>query len=136
MKTDITVQHISTSAQAIAPGKTSEIKALTVRSDSLSRTVDRWNDGYVWAGALAVLVAGIVFLAQFFIIRRGRELSVVQSQLIAAKDRQANADARDQDERIAFARQQAAESNAAADKADEAAKKLTNALQKRNAELL
>jgi hypothetical protein len=67
---------------------------------------------------LALLVAFLVYFAQWRIIRKGKELSQVQTDLIAAKDRQSALDSKDQDERIAFAQNQAAASNEAAGKAN------------------
>ena len=69
-----------------------EIHTLTLESDRLGKSIDRFNDEYVWLGALALLVALGVFLAQFLIIRKGRALSTAQTALLSAKDRKLKAD--------------------------------------------
>ena len=113
---------MTTNAQSNLPGNTSQIESLTKQGNSLSHEIDSWNAGYVLLGALALFVAFWIFFAQWKIIRKGKELSGVQTDLIAAKDRQALVDSKDKDERIADARREAATSNEAAGKANEAAK--------------
>lgn len=109
---------MSTNAQTVDPGNSSEIQTLTQEASRLNHAVDSWNTAYVWFGAFALLVAFLVFFAQYRIIRKGRELSDAQAKLIAAKDLQAATDSKNQDERISAAQKQAAISNEAAGKAN------------------
>ncbi len=115
--------------------KAPELQTLAQRNSQLSSSIDTWNAWYVWFGAAALLVAFLVFFSQWRIIRKSKELALVQSDLIATKDRQAALDSRDQDERIAIAQMQAADSNRAAGKANEAAKQADERAQKAQASL-
>ena len=97
------------------------MQRLTAESDRLTHAVDSWNMWYIGFGLAALVIAFLVFFAQWRIIRKGRELASVQSDLIAAKDRQSVADSKDQDERIAAAQNKAADSDKAAGQANERA---------------
>ena len=71
MKAAITVATINTKATSSTPGKVSEIQSLTDRSDRLAKSIEEWNAGYIWLGAIALLVAFAVFFSQWRIIRKG-----------------------------------------------------------------
>lgn len=117
-----TAKGMNVTAKSADPGNTSEIQSLVLESQRLGNAVDRWNDGYVWLGAIALLVAFLVFFAQFRIIRKGRELSIMQTALLAAKDRQLKADLEQKDNEIAGANKKAGDANERAATASATAK--------------
>ncbi len=110
-------------AKPADPGKASEIQSLVVESQRMEKSVNRWNDGYVWFGAVGLLVAFLIFFAQFLIIRRGRQLSTVQTALLAAKDMQLKFDLEQKDNEIAGVNKKAGEANERAGDANKEAAK-------------
>jgi len=120
---------VTKTATTASSRNASEIQSLTQCSERLAKSVDRWNDGYVWLGAVALLVAFGVFFAQYLIIKRGRQLSGVQTSLLAAKDRQLKEDLKQKDADIALADTKASEANVLAANAESGNLKLKTELE-------
>lgn len=69
-----------------------EIHALTLRAEDLSQSVDWWNTAMIWALIFAALAAVAVVITTHMALRRAKELSDTQDQLIQAKDDQLKAE--------------------------------------------
>ncbi len=106
------------------PGSVPKIYALTKESERLAQSVDRWNNLYVFAGAVALVLAVVVFIAQWKIISDGRKLSAAQAELIAAKDRELKAALSQHEADIADTNKKVAEANREAAHATEKAANL------------
>ncbi|MGD1090671.1 MAG: hypothetical protein ABSB35_01630 [Bryobacteraceae bacterium] len=96
----------------------SEIQALASRVQDITDSIARWNNAYVVLVALTVVLAGLVFVSQFVVIRKGKALEVAQGNLASAKEAQAVTDSKTKDVKIAdalgaaaLAGQRAAEAN-------------------------
>jgi hypothetical protein len=77
-------------------------QSLTARAQDLGRSVDNWNTAYMVLVGLTVLLAAGVFIAQFVVINKSKQLSAIQSQLIAdAGARAAEANEKAESERLA-----------------------------------
>lgn len=92
--------------------KVSEIQSLTARAQDLGRSINNWNTAYVFLVFVTVLLAALVFIAQFVVIRRSKELAVIQERL-----------SQDKDLKIAEASRAAGEANQRAAEANEKAEK-------------
>lgn len=115
----------------------SQIQSLTDRAQSLSRSQDRWNDAYMVFVALTVLLAALVFVAQYIASRKGKQLAVVQAELILLKDEALGTELKDKDLKIADATKASGEANERAGNANEKAAELyrqAEVLRKQNLE--
>jgi hypothetical protein len=97
------------------------IQSLTSRVQTATTAVDWWNNKYVWFVAIGVVVAAIVFFAQFKVIRKAKELADAQSLLGTEKDRQAALDSKNKDLEIAAAKESAAKASERAEEANKRA---------------
>jgi hypothetical protein len=109
---------------APAGDNVSEIQSLASRAQELERSLNDLNSWYVGLVFLTVLLAAAVFLVQFLVIRKSRELAQTQSLLLASKDAQLAEDLRNKDLKIGEAQREAGGANERAGQANESAKKL------------
>jgi hypothetical protein len=91
----------TTNAAVPAGDNVSEIQSLASRIQDLCRSVNELNSSYVGLVFLTFLLAAAVFLVQFLVIRKSKELAEAQSLLLAAKDAQLAVDLKDRDLKIA-----------------------------------
>ncbi len=98
-------------AEQINSSGDKSIQALTDRAQTAARAVDSWSNWYVWFVALGVVVAAFVFVAQFKVIRKAKELADAQDALSLEKDRQGAVDSKNKDLEIAAAKAAAATAN-------------------------
>jgi hypothetical protein len=96
-----------------------EIQSLTLRVRDLSQAVDFWNVVMLWGLAIAALAAIVVGISTRLAVVRTGQLGDAQDQLIAAKDRQLQAELKEKDRQIAVAGQDAAHASERAGKASE-----------------
>jgi hypothetical protein len=89
--------------------KLSLIQSLTTRIQDLSNSIETWNNWYIAFVAATVVLAALVFTAQFAVIRKSKRLANTQNELMAEKDRLASADSQAKDVEIAEAKQKAGE---------------------------
>lgn len=100
-----------------------EINKLNNEVARLSGAVDWWNSAIIVMMVVAALAATGLLITQYVAFRKAKQLSDVQGSLAQAKDRQAVADSKEKDQKIAAALQTAGESNKAAGEANERAGK-------------
>jgi hypothetical protein len=98
-----------------APSNQSDIQTLTVRTQDLTASADRWNGAYMIGVGVTVVFAAIVFVVQFRAVRKFRELSASQTALAEAKDKQLQLDLKAKDEAIGVAQKAAADANSVAE---------------------
>ena len=66
----------------------SEISSLQSRADEINRSLDVWNNVYVW-GLVAALIAGsITLLASYNVISKNRKLAPINADIGRFKDKQ------------------------------------------------
>jgi hypothetical protein len=75
----------------------SSIQPLSDHIQDLGRSIDKWNSWYIFLVADTVILAAFVFITQFVVIRKSKELAVLQGQ-----------DSQDKDVKIAAAHERAA----------------------------
>jgi multidrug efflux pump subunit AcrA (membrane-fusion protein) len=119
--------------QSTEGGKVSEIQSLTQRINELGGAVDFWNVVMLWGLALAAVAAVVIGVSTRLVVVRTGQLGDLQGQLIAAKDRQLQADLKEKDRQIAVAGKDAARANERAGKAEENAAKAQENLAGANA---
>lgn len=91
-----TTEQISESGENV-----SQIQSLAARAQDLTQSVSVWNNAYVILVALTALLAAGLFITQFVVIRKGRDLETVLGKLTAARDAKAASDSQDKDVKIA-----------------------------------
>jgi len=89
----------------------SDIQALAAQTHGLTGSINAWNSWYMIFVAGTGLLAAAVFLTQFVVIKKSKELAGVQGAQMIEKDRQLAVDLRDKDLKIADAQRAAAEAN-------------------------
>jgi ABC-type multidrug transport system fused ATPase/permease subunit len=101
-----------------------DIQSLTEKASFFQKSFDFWTTGNVWFVALAVILAFIVFFTQFMAVRRAKELSQAQSELLSAKDKQLDEDLKNKDLHIAEAKERASSADKISGEANLRAAKL------------
>ena len=94
------------------------IQDLTDNAQRLGNSLDWWNTTYLVLVFATVVLAGGTFVAQFVAIAKGKKLSVVQSEIIMAKDAQLKLDLQEKESAIAGVRQETADALESAKIAD------------------
>jgi len=87
----------------------SKIQDLTARIHDLERSVSRWNNIYVGLVAFTVFLAASLFISQFLAMRKSKELTGAQKELLRLKEDALQADLQEEDSNIAQANQRAGE---------------------------
>lgn len=87
---------------------TVEIQALTDNVQHLTNSVEWWNSAVVHLMVVTAVVAGLVAAATYIVVTRGKQAGMAQAQLLAAKDRKAQADISLANERASKADEKAA----------------------------
>ena len=124
MTTMPTQQSSTTASSILSKGENaSEIQSLVARVQWLSNSIDRWNAEMISALVAAAVAAIFIVATTRMAVFRSKQLATTQTFLSDAKDRQAAADSKEKDEKIANALQEAGESNKAAGEANERAEK-------------
>jgi hypothetical protein len=120
---------MNASPQNIEPKQTrsnidnASIDSLTSRIDSLNRSADWWNSGYLLFVTLSVILAGVTVYFQYTAVKKARLLADAQAQLSRAKEQQLSGDLKDKDLKIAGLNKVAGELNKTAEEARERAAK-------------
>jgi hypothetical protein len=100
---------MSANPQNIPPKQTSSnvdksaIASLNSHVQALAGSANRWNTWYLFLVFVAVLVGAATLIFQYMAVKKGRELSDAQGQLIELKDRGVAAELKDKDLKIAEA---------------------------------
>ena len=113
-----------------ADGNGSEISSLTSRVNRLSDAVDFWNAWMIGGLVLAALAAVLIVLATRLVVIRAKQLSVIQTELDAAKARKLQADLKDKDDQIALVQKDAADAQEKASDAKAAQQRVEIDLEK------
>jgi len=101
----------------------SEIQTLAARVQTLTGSIDFWNNVMIWALVGAAIAATVVVLATRVVVVKAKQLTEAQGQLSDAKERQLSVELRDKDVKIAQAGKDASEANRGAAEANERATK-------------
>jgi hypothetical protein len=104
-KNDNVLNPIATSIEGV---NVPEIEALTSRVNELGSAVDFWNAVMIWGLALAALAALLIGYSTRLVVVRSSALGQAQGELMAAKDRQLQADLKAKDLAIAALHESAA----------------------------
>ena len=78
----------------------SATQTLIARAQDLGRSIDNWNTAYMILVGFTVVLAAGVFIAQFVVIKKSKQLASVQDQLMAEKDAQSIRDSQDKELKI------------------------------------
>jgi hypothetical protein len=86
----------------------SAIASLNSRVQTLTGSANRWNTWYLFSVFVAVVVGAATLVFQYMALKKGRELSDAQAQLIELKDSSVAGEFKDKDLKIAQAMEGAA----------------------------
>jgi hypothetical protein len=92
-------------------GKTSEIETLTRKVSDLTHSFDQWNHWMLWGLAFAAGAAVWIGITTRMTVVKSKQLAVAQGNLDGFKADQLKIDLKDKDEKIAAARERAAEAD-------------------------